>query len=152
MKRLVVFLALTIFYTFTQNLSAQQWSKEQQEVWTTVQTYNQYGEKRDIKAYSDYFDDSYSGWEYDYDVPEGKEALVNSLDFWFKNVKVIYQTITPATIWVKGDFAYVHYYYTAVRENKDGKAEWVKGRWTDILMKNNGKWVIIGDHGGKTGN
>jgi len=152
MLRLVILFVVIIFFAFTQNISAQQWSAEQQEVWKTVQTYNQYGQKRDIKAYSDYFDDSYSGWEYDYDVPEGKEALVNSLDYWFKNAKIIYLNITPATIWVKGDFAYVHYYYTSVRESKEGKAEWVKGRWTDILMKVNGKWVIIGDHGGKTGN
>ena len=36
MKRLVVFLAMTIIFTFTQNISAQQWTAEQQEVWKTI--------------------------------------------------------------------------------------------------------------------
>jgi hypothetical protein len=26
----------------------------------------------------------------------------------------------------------------------------VQGRWTDILMKQGDKWVMIGDHGGRT--
>jgi len=30
------------------------------------------------------------------------------------------------------------------------KKEWEKGRWTDILMKKDGKWMMVGDHGGKT--
>ena len=56
----------------------------------------------------------------------------------------------PATISVNGTFAYVHYYYTMLMEGKDGKREGEKGRWTDILMKKDGKWIMIGDHGGKT--
>ncbi len=60
-------------------------------------------------------------------------------------------TITPLTIWVKGDFAYVHYYYSESDKNNDtGKREHNSGNWTDILMKSNGKWVLIGDHGGRT--
>jgi hypothetical protein len=27
-----------------------------------------------------------------------------------------------------------------------------KGRWTDILMKKNGKWMLVGDHGGEVDN
>jgi hypothetical protein len=31
---------------------------------------------------------------------------------------------------------------------KDGKKEAENGRWTDILMKQGTKWVMIGDNGG----
>jgi hypothetical protein len=34
-------------------------------------------------------------------------------------------------------------FYSTVSKNSNG-------RWTDILMKENGKWLFIGDHGGKT--
>jgi hypothetical protein len=34
-------------------------------------------------------------------------------------------------------------------EGSDGKATTEKGRWTDILMKKNGKWMLVGDHGGE---
>jgi ketosteroid isomerase-like protein len=66
------------------------------------------------------------------------------------NVKNLFYTITPVTIWVNGNFAYVHYFYTSVNVNKDGKRNWEKGRWTDILTKKDGKWIMVGDHGGKT--
>jgi len=59
-------------------------------------------------------------------------------------------TITPARIWVNGNFAYVHYYYSEVNEGADGKPMPESGRWTDILMKKGTKWVMVGDHGGKT--
>jgi len=46
----------------------------------------------------------------------------------------------------------VHYYYTQVSESNDGKSNTEKGRWTDILMKKNGAWMIVGDHGGEIKN
>ena len=52
-------------------------------------------------------------------------------------------------IWVKGDFAYTDYYYQAIWQDKDGKKTNERGKWLDILMKKNGTWVLIGDHGGQ---
>ena len=79
-----------------------------------------------------------------------KESYVTkSFSFWTKKQKEQYYILTPARIWVNGDFAYVHYYYTQVMESSDGKPTTEKGRWTDILMKKNGKWMLVGDHGGE---
>jgi ketosteroid isomerase-like protein len=47
-----------------------------------------------------------------------------------------------------GDVAFVHYYYTTVKETQDGKKKTESGRWTDILLKQGTRWVMIGDHGG----
>lgn len=63
-----------------------------------------------------------------------------------------YYTITPARIWANGNFAYVHYYYTQVSENAEGKSNTERGRWTDILMKKGDKWLLVGDHGGEIKN
>lgn len=41
------------------------------------------------------------------------------------------------------------HYYTQVVKNAEGKEENVEGRWTDILMKQGDRWVLIGDHGGR---
>ncbi len=62
----------------------------------------------------------------------------------------VLHTLTPVTIWVKGDFAYVNYFYAQLEKDKDGKEKPSSGKWTDILMKKNGKWVLVGDHGGRT--
>ena len=101
-------------------------------------------------AFINYFDDSYRGWEYSYDAPDTKENVKKVIANRDPNFKILYSTLTPATIWVNGNFAYVHYYYTMLTEDKDGKRQGEKGRWTDILMKKDGKWIMVGDHGGKT--
>jgi len=44
--------------------------------------------------------------------------------------------------------AFVDYYYAMAKETPDGKKSSESGRWTDILLKQGSKWVMIGDHGG----
>jgi hypothetical protein len=39
-------------------------------------------------------------------------------------------------------------YYTQVVKDGEGKEKTQRGRWTDILVKQDGRWVLIGDHGG----
>jgi len=35
-------------------------------------------------------------------------------------------------------------------KDMDGKQQTEQGRFTDILLKEKGKWLLIGDHGGAT--
>jgi len=51
---------------------------------------------------------------------------------------------------VHGDFAFAHYYYASLYQEKKGEEEVSQGRWTDILKKEGDKWLLIGDHGGET--
>ena len=66
-----------------------------------------------------------------------------------KSTTVLY-TITPEAIWVKDNFAFVHYNYVEVEADMDGKERTNSGRWTDILMKGGNNWVMVGDSGGQT--
>ena len=141
-------LALMIFFS-TLNSYAQSWSAEQKSVWAGVEEYWAAGASSDPSSFTKYFDDSYFGWSYDNESPGNKGDVVKSLNYWLRKGKNQYYIIKPANIWVNGDFAYVHYYYTQVSEDKDGRPNTEKGRWTDILMKKNGKWMLVGDHGGK---
>lgn len=129
------------------NSFAQQWSAEQKEVWAGVQKYWEIN-NNDPVAYFKYFDESYIGWSYQNETPGTKEEALKAIKYFSTKGKQQFNNITPAKIWVNGDFAFVHYYFTQVSENNDGKPVTEKGRWTDILMKKNGTWMIIGDHGG----
>jgi ketosteroid isomerase-like protein len=146
-------LPVIVVFLLVSSASAQQWSPEQQDVWKGVQTYWEAGMSGNASDFLSYFDDSYLGWSYSSQAPGTKADASKSLNYWLPKGKVAYYTLTPAKIWVNGDFAYVHYYYTQVTE-MDGKPTSEKGRWTDILMKKNGKWMMVGDHGGeiKSGN
>jgi len=151
MKKLlsVTFFFLFVFL-FVSNLSfTQQWSDEQKDVWKGVEAYWAASMSDTPMDFLNYFDDSYYGWSYENGAPSTKADAQKSLSYWTSKGKTVYYILTPARIWVNGNFAYVHYYYTQVMEGNDGKPITEKGRWTDILMKKEGKWLMVGDHGGE---
>jgi hypothetical protein len=150
-KLLHSFLALLFISLFiTSSAFAQEWSNEQKEVWAGVEAYWAVSMSDTPKDFLNYIDDSYYGWSYENGAPTTKASSQKAVDYWTTKGRVAYYIITPARIWVQGNFAYVHYYYTEVDEGLDGKPITERGRWTDILMKKDGKWILIGDHGGKT--
>lgn len=144
----LVFFALISF-----NVSAQQWSSEQQEVWTGVEKYWDAASQGNAQEYLSYFDESYLGWNNQSRVPQSKGNTEKWIENDLKNNSNVLYTITPLNIWVKDNFAFAHYTYAQLNKNNEtGKTTPSAGIWTDILMKKNGKWVLIGDHGGRTSN
>lgn len=148
MKRLIGLSTVVFVLVLVSNIQAQQWSPEQKDVWAGVEKYWQVNQNNPLD-FLDYFDDSYMGWSYDNEAPSIKSDVIKSFSYLVKKGKEQYHLLTPARIWVNGNFAYVHYYFTQVTESNDGNSKTEKGRWTDILMKKNGKWMLVGDHGGE---
>ena len=149
MKNLIGFFFLFLLISFAGIATAQQWSDAQKEVWAGVEKYWEAGMSTNPSDFLSYFDDTYHGWQYQSGAPGTKDQLNKIMGYWFSKGQTKLYTITPATIWVNGDFAYVHYYYYQVNEGPDGKPMSERGRWTDILMKKDGKWMLVGDHGGE---
>ena len=140
-----------ILVAYTANSYAQQWSSEQKDVWAGVEKYWAVSASGDAQGFMTYFDESYNGWAYQSDVPQSKANTSKWIENDAKKNSTVLYTLTPLAIWVKGDFAYADYYYSQIMKNKEtGKEETSEGKWTDILMKKAGKWVLIGDHGGRT--
>jgi ketosteroid isomerase-like protein len=131
------------------NTYAQQWSDEQKAVWAGIEAYWQAGMSDDPSGLLSYFDDSYFGWNYENYTPSPKSNVVKTMNYWYTKGKTKLYTLTPARIWVNGNFAYAHYYYYMVNEDPEGKPMAERGRWTDILMKKGDKWMLVGDHGGE---
>lgn len=153
LKNLIgISLSVLLLFLFAANVSAQQWTDEQKAVWAGVDAYWKAGLSDNPDDFLNYFDDSYYGWSYENGIPGTKADVQKSYSYWSKKGKVKYYTITPARVWVNGNFAYVHYYYTQVSENAEGKSNTERGRWTDILMKKGDKWMLVGDHGGEIKN
>jgi hypothetical protein len=152
MKKLFALFCLLFIFLFVLDLQAQQWSAEQKEVWAGVETYWAVFRSANPMDFLNLVDDSYYGWYNENGAPSTKADLKKFFDYWNAKSKIVLYTITPARIWVNGNFAYVHYYYYEVDEGADGKPMTERGRWTDILMKKDGKWILVGDHGGKTSN
>jgi len=152
MKRFISMFTILMTFVILSGVGfAQQWSSEQKDVWSGVQKYWDVFAKGDAKADLSYYDESYMGWDFQSKVPQNKANTSKWIEYMLRNGSIELYTLTPVAIWVKGDFAYADYYYSMVmKDNETGKKENSEGTWTDILMKKDGKWLLIGDRGGST--
>jgi ketosteroid isomerase-like protein len=148
--RISVLMALVAILCLSNLTLAQEWSKEQKEVWKSVQAYWDLAAKGDAAGFLSYFHDSFVGWAYGTDVPQSKEDRKKMIEYSMQKNETLLYTVTPVSIWVKGNFAFVNYFYNELEKDSEGKEKWSSGRWTDILTKQGDKWLMIGDHGGQT--
>lgn len=146
----LVFLPAILLFAISSISFSQTWSAEQKEVWAGVEKYWEVASKGNVDDYLTYFDDSYAGWSYNTKVPQSKANVGKWIKNDMKNNSTVLQTLTPITIWVKDEFAFVNYFYAQLEKDKEGKEKPTSGHWTDILMKKGGKWVLVGDRGGRT--
>lgn len=148
MEKLVIFLSSFCFLMLTSTVVfSQEWNTEQQEVWKNVETYSELAAKGDIDGFLTYFNDDFCGWRNGAPLPDDLETRIKLIKFFFPATQTLYYDIKPLAIKIYGNTAIVHYYFFNV--SSDGEHEEVAhGRWTDILMKQGDKWVMIGDHGG----
>ena len=133
---------------FQLKVNAQEWSPAQQEVWKGVNDYWAVLAKGDINGFLEYFHPDYLGWDDNSPLPSTKTDIQKWFQIYMTGTKMLAYEIKPVGIRVHGDFAFADYYYSMVNE-MDGKKKNEEGRWTDILMKQGGKWLIIGDNGGE---
>ncbi|MFQ6104504.1 MAG: YybH family protein [Candidatus Glassbacteria bacterium] len=147
---LMVVVVCGCFVAAVSPLSAGEWNSEQQEVWKTVETYTEIAAKGDVEGFLKYFHEDYTGWSYDSPIPYGISSVKKWVSYFLPNREMLVYEITPVAIKVHGDFAFVHYYYSQAYKDIEGKMKYANGRWTDILAKKDGKWMMIGDHGGET--
>ncbi|HTT58357.1 MAG TPA: nuclear transport factor 2 family protein [Opitutaceae bacterium] len=129
---------------------AQEWSPAQKEIWQNVEAYWKLGAEKNLDGFLAYFADDYVGWETGSPLPTTKASLRKWLEHDFKvNDTVVYE-VKPVAIVIHGDVAFVDYYYSQITRGPDAKEKSESGNWTDILIKQGDKWVLIGDHGGRT--
>ncbi len=149
--RIAVAMLCAALFTTTP-LLAQEWSAAQKEVWRNVVIYWALWADRDLEGFLEYFHPDFIGWSYDSALPQDTSSRRKWLDHSMETNEILVYEINPVAIQVHDKFAIVHYYYALKYEDYDGYEHSNQGRWTDILMKQGKKWVMISDHGGSTTN
>ena len=151
MKKLMNYAAIAvtmIAFLGASTLNAQEWSKEQKEVWQEVENMWTYWKAGDIDAAFANVHEKYLGWNNTSPMPMSKAKWVDPA----KESKDLYSKkdfdIEPARILVIDDAAVVHYYYSMSYVYDDGEEKYKgkdRGRWTEFFIKDGGKWMLIGD-------
>ena len=130
--------------------AAQSWSKAEQEAWKAVETVWAADSSGNTAEFLSFFHDDYRGWPWGMRAPSTKRMVSKYFHWRHKNLTVNVYNLVPMSIIVKGNTAVAHYLFSRMTTNKDGKSEWIEGRWTDIMVKQGGSWKLIADAGGRT--
>jgi ketosteroid isomerase-like protein len=140
--------ALIVSLALPSQLAAQEWSAEQQEVWQNVETYWVLSIKEDLEGLMSYMHDDFLGWAPGQSFPTNKaDRRAVQMRSYETSDNVLY-TLKPIGIKVHGDVAIVHYFFSYTDVDAKGEEQSAAGHWTDILMKQGNRWIMIGDAGG----
>ena len=129
---------------------AQEWSQAQTEVWKNVEAYWARDAAGDTDGFLSYVHDRYIGWDLNEPITSNKSRFRKFIAHSHATEKTVLYDIQPLAINVFNDMAVVYYHYTFIAKNADGKEDDRSGRWADILMKQDSKWVLVDDDGGST--
>jgi len=138
-------LALTAFAAVA---SAQTWSPEQQEVWRIEEQQWKMSAEKDLTWIDKMVHPNISYWDVDQGMPQNKASLSRWNRYSSTNNTVLEHEIFPISATITGNLAVVQYRYTIARENYKKERETVTGRYTDILVKEGGRWLFIAWSGG----
>ena len=128
--------------------SAQTWTQEQQELWKFEEQQWKMAKDKDLSWIDKMAHANLSYWDTDQVAPQNKASLTRWNRYSSGNSTVLEQELHPISMTITGNIAVAHYRYTIARENYKKEKETLTGRYTDILIKDGGRWMFIAWAGG----
>jgi len=147
MKTLAAFVCL-ILGALSSVAAAQTWTAEQQEVWTVEQQQWEMAKDENLGWIDTMVHANLSYWDVDQPGPQNKASLASWSRYSSAASTVLQQELFPISVTITGNLAVAQYRYTVVRENHKQERETVTGRYTDVLVKEGGRWLFIAWAGG----
>jgi ketosteroid isomerase-like protein len=128
--------------------TAQTWSPEQQEIWRFEEQQWNMAKEKDLSWVETMVHPNLSYWDTDQPGPQNKASLARWSRYGSTSTTVLEQELFPISITVTGNIAVVHYNYAVASENYKQERQTVSGRYTDILVKEDGRWLFLSWAGG----
>lgn len=151
MKKFISYLtvALTcLAFLGANTLLAQEWTKEQKEVWKTIEDSWEAWKTGDVDKTFDFIHDKYMGWNNEQPLPMSKDQWMKSYNMNKDYMKVQSYNLNPARIVVDGNNAVVHYYfdfYITITKGDKQKEKGMSGKNAEFYVRQNGNWLLLGD-------
>jgi hypothetical protein len=124
---------------------AEDWSKEQQEVLASEEACINAETANERKAC---YHEDYVGWSMGSPVALSKSDILKLIDDDYATTENETLLFKPVSVIVKGNMAVVSYVEAGTSTDKrTNEVEFLVSRWTDVLIKDGGKWQWISDHG-----
>ncbi|MDQ1310401.1 MAG: hypothetical protein QG601_1671 [Pseudomonadota bacterium] len=149
-KRILSIVAASLVLCgFTGTVAAQPWSPEQQEVWAFEQQQWKMSAAKDLSWIDTMVHPNMRFWETGSPMPRDKASLNHWARFESDSGTVLQQELFPISATITGNIAVVQYHYRVASENLKKERETVTGHYTDVLVKENGRWMFIAWAGGE---
>jgi hypothetical protein len=149
MRKVLVLAAFWLGLTaFASGASAQSWNPEQQELWKLEEQQWKMAAAKDLSWMDTMVHPNMRFWETGAPMPRDRSSLMHWARHDSNNGTVLEQEIFPISATITGNVAVVQYHYMISRENLKKERETVTGHYTDVLIKENGRWLFIAWAGG----
>jgi ketosteroid isomerase-like protein len=136
-------LLLAIFAVAAPNLTAQEWSPQQQEVLAWLDGIDWIDSYARIATSFDIYHPDFVVWHYPDEAPQGREAVTDWFTEWAADHTSVEMELEPLAVQVVGDLAILHLVYREEATTKAGTAEKFAGRWTATAVKDAGAWRFL---------
>ncbi len=147
-QRFSVSLLSLALAVFAGAASAQTWNPDQQEIWRFEEQQWKMAKEKDLTWIDKMVHPNLSYWDVDRPAPQNKASLLRWNRYSNTNATVLEQELFPISVTITGNIAVVQYSYSIARENYKKDRETVTGRYTDILVKERGRWLFLAWAGG----
>lgn len=126
----------------------QQAASDQAAVWAVIEDQWERNERGDANWIDELLSADFVGWPQQSPAPQTKSSVRMWDAFSSKQMETLEHELFPLSIVVHGDMAIAHYLYTNATRDKKGEVKVSNGRYTDVLVKDEGAWKFISWHGG----
>lgn len=149
MKSAGKFLALSIVLaTLAYRPVDAQTLSDDSAVWSVIEQSWQATRQGNTKWVDELLSADFVGWGVDAPAPRDKSSTRLWTNFDAKQSEVLEYELYPLSIVVHGDMAVAHYLFSVASKDKGEPVEVDEGRYTDVLVRVDGKWRYIAWHGG----
>lgn len=138
----IVFVLCT--FLFVTSAFAQEWTKDQLELWTSIEATWAKWKSGDTEGSLAAFHEGYLGWSNEYPMPADKAKVTKMWNMMKDDYEVMFLDLEPVRIVVVGDAAVAHYYFNFYAKFM-GEEKSVKGKNSEFYIKEGGKWLLLGD-------
>jgi hypothetical protein len=148
MKTIVKSVLVAVMILGATNLFAQEWTKEQLEVWQVAEEGWKRWKAGDIDGELALLHSKYQGWSTEEPVPLSKETTSQLYYSMKENLRLDYYMLNPIRIVVLDNAAVVDYYfryYISFTLGGQTKQEEGYGKIAEFYVRETGKWLLLGD-------
>jgi hypothetical protein len=151
MKKMMNLSAITfvlIAFLGISTVNAQEWTKDQNEVWKVVENMWTNWQAKNYDAAFANVHENYLGWNDEMPLPTSKAKWLGEMKMYSANMSKENFSIERARIVVEDDAAVVDYYFSfsfLYTEGDTKKMVSYKGKNAEFYTNVKGKWMLLGD-------